>query len=351
MKSLARMELKPGMILGEDIKVNDNTLFKAGDKLSDYSIDQMVRFGIMCVTVLDEEDFAETHFEKLRYNDEFKAFEQKHNACLLQYKALMEKFLENSSEPPTVELLQIYDSLKNTYRTSAQLLDYLYNLIPNADQLTYNHCLNSALLGGLFADWLSMSENEKKILILCCFYYDIGKLKLPYQILWKAGKLSTDEFELVKKHPIIGYSLMTGYPVIHQHIKNAIIFHHERMDGSGYPYRLQGEKIDIYARYISIIDTYIAMASPRTYRNAFTPLQIIEFFENNMSIYDTSLVIPLLTHIADSQIGMKIMLSDDTVWEVMLTNPGKLSRPVLKNEEGNILYLSECPNLKVIKNF
>ena len=92
------------------------------------------------------------------------------------------------------------------------------------------------------------------------------------------------------------------------------------------------------------------MTSPRTYRDAYTPLQIIEHFEDNMDAYDSSLVIPLLTHIADSQIGLNIQLSDNSIWEVMLTNPAKLSRPILKNEKGEILYLSHQPELKVVKN-
>lgn len=350
MKSLARMELQPGMILGEDVVVNGNVLLKAGETITNYSVELLVRYAVMCVTVLDDVDMAKTHFEKLRFSEDFKIFEQKHNASLFLYKAQMGYFLSETSEPPTTVLLTIYHNLRSTYKTSTQLLDYLYNLVPNSDQLTYNHCLNSALLGGLFAEWLHMSEEDKEILILSCFYYDIGKLRLPYQILWKSGKLTDEEYELVKKHPVIGYSILNNYKNMNQHIKNATIMHHERMNGTGYPYHMKGEKIDIFARYLSIIDTYIAMTSPRTYRNAYTPLQIVEHFEDNMDAYDTSLVIPLLTHIADSQIGMQIQLSDDSIWEVMLTNPSKLSRPILKNEKGEILYLSDHPQLKVVKN-
>lgn len=350
MKSVARMELQPGMILGEDVIVNDNVLLKAGATITNYNIELLVHYAVMCVTIMDDIDLAKTHFEKLRFSEEFKAFEQKHNASLFLYKAQMEYFLSDVSEAPTEILLKIYNNLRSTYQTSAQLLDYLYNLIPNSDQLTYNHCLNSALLGGLFAEWLHMDNDEKETLILSCFFYDIGKLRLPYQILWKSGRLTDDEYELVKKHPVIGYSILSNCKSINQHIKNATIMHHERMNGTGYPYHMSGDKIDIYARYLSIIDTYIAMTSPRTYRDAYTPLQIIEHFEDNMDAYDSSLVIPLLTHIADSQIGLNIQLSDNSIWEVMLTNPAKLSRPILKNEKGEILYLSHQPELKVVKN-
>ena len=82
--------------------------------------------------------------------------------------------------------------------------------MPSEDELTYTQGLNAALLAGTFADWLSMSEEEKNTLILCGFYYDIGKLQLPYELLWKPGKLT--EFlnglaDLIRKeHDKKGYS-------------------------------------------------------------------------------------------------------------------------------------------------
>ena len=126
--------------------------------------------------------------------------------------------------------------------------------------------------------------------------------------------------------------------------------HHERMDGSGYPYHMKGSKIDIFAKYIAIIDTYIAMASPRAYRNALTPLQILGNFERDMQKYDPTLLIPLMKRIADAQIGSTVQLNDESVWEVFVIHPGTLSRPILKNENNQILDLMENPQFQIIKN-
>ena len=93
-----------------------------------------------------------------------------------------------------------------------------------------------------------MTEEEKRILLLCGFYYDIGKWKLPFDILWKPGKLTEEEIKTVQTHPVIGYSIARVDINLNEHVKNAIIMHHERFDGSGYPYHMKGEKIDIYAR-------------------------------------------------------------------------------------------------------
>ena len=237
-----------------------------------------------------------------------------------------------------------------SYITSGTvLLDYLYNMMPNEDELTYTHLLNSALLAGTFADWLSMSKEDKETLVLCGFYYDIGKLKLPYDILWKPGKLTEDEFRLVKTHPVVGYTLVRNQ-TMNEHVKNAIIMHHERLDGSGYPYHMRGTKIDIYARYMAIVDAYIAMASPRAYRNAFTPLQILGNFEKSLEKFDVELLVPLMNRIADAQIGTMVQLNDESIWEVLIIHSDKYARPVLRNSENEVLGLLEHPEFEIVKN-
>ena len=126
--------------------------------------------------------------------------------------------------------------------------------------------------------------------------------------------------------------------------------HHERMDGSGYPYHMKDSKIDIFAKYIAIIDTYIAMASPRTYWNALTPLQILGNCERDIHKFDSSLLIPLMKRIADAQIGSTVQLNDESIWEVFIIHPGKLSRPILKNGDNQILDLMENPQFEITKN-
>lgn len=350
MKPVARMALEPGMVLGEDVVCQDEVLFPAETVLTAAMIDRLKRYSVMCVTIKEDIDFATTHYEKIRFDEKFKNFQQKHAENLMRYKQLMNSFTRGERQIPDEELLAIYDDLSATYDSGTVLLDYLYNLVPNEDELTFTHCLNSALLGGTFADWMEMDQKDKETLILSCFYYDIGKLKLPYDLLWKSGKLSEEEYTLVKKHPVIGYAILNNTSSVNQRIKNAVIMHHERMDGSGYPYHMKGTKIDLFARYIAIIDTYIAMASSRSYRTALTPLQILDNFQKNLTIYDTEILLPLMKRISDAQLGTTVQLSDDTVWDVFLIHPGRYSLPVLKNAEDQTLDLLENPQLTIVKN-
>lgn len=350
MKPVARMALEPGMVLGEDVEYQEGILFPAETVLTQAMIERLKRYSIMCVTVKEGIDFATTHYEKIRFNEYFKNFQQKHAENLMRYKQMMISFVMQGKQIPDGDLLALYNDMSATYDSGTALLDYLYNLMPNEDELTFTHCLNSALLGGTFADWMGMEQKDKETLILSCFYYDIGKLKLPYELLWKSGKLSEEEYAMVKKHPVIGYAILNNTSSVDQRIKNAVIMHHERMDGSGYPYHMKGSGIDIFARYVAIIDTYIAMASPRSYRTALTPLQILDNFQKNLTVFDTEILLPLMKRIADAQLGTTVQLSDDSVWDVFIVHPGRYSLPVLKNGEDKILDLLENPQLKIVKN-
>lgn len=351
MKVITKMEMKPGMVLGEDITFQGNIIFKADSIVDANVIEKLKHYSaIMCVTIKEDVDFATTHHEKIRFDQDFIEFEKRYNECLLYYKGVMLSYLGTGRGIPDGNLIKIYNDVFEKIPSSFKLLDYLYNMKPNEDEMTYTQGLNAALLAGALADWISMDEYNKKILILCGFYYDIGKWMLPHEILWKPGKLTEDEYRRVKDHPVMGYTLLRTNYNLNEHVKNATIMHHERFDGTGYPYHMKGDKIDIFARYIAIIDTYIAMASPRTYRSAFTPLQIIGHFEANMEKYDNELLIPVMKRIADAQIGTNVMLNDNSVWEVFIIHPNKFSRPLLKNENNEILDLFTTPHLDIFKN-
>lgn len=350
MKVITKMELKPGMILGEDIVNYGDIVYSAGTKVDNILIEKLNRYPtIMCVTIKENIDLASTHYEKIRYNENFQAFEKAHRIVLMKYKAAMLQFLDKGEKISDDFFLELYDELYSMIPNGFALLDYLYNMMPNEDELTYTQCLNSALLAGTFADWISMNAEAKKNMILCGFYYDIGKLKLPYNLLWKPGQLNDTEYNMIRQHPVLGYELVRNLN-LNEHVKNAVLMHHERMDGTGYPYQFDGTHIDIYARYLAIIDSYTAMASPRAYRSAFTPLQILGIFEQSMEKFDVELLLPLMKRIADAQIGTTVLLSNDTLWEVLVIHPTKFSRPILKNIQNEILDLIDHPELEILKN-
>lgn len=349
MKVITVMELKDGMELAEDIEMQGTIVFPAGTKIDRKTIDRIKRHGLMCVTIMEKSDYATTHYEKIQYDENFIKFCKEYHEALNIYKGIMISYLGTKRSIDSSVLMALYTRVSSLITTEGQLLDYLYNMMPGEDELTYTSSFNSALLCGAFADWLTLSDEEKKLLILCGFYYDIGKWNIPNDILWKPTKLTDEEFAMVKKHPVSGYAIVRNDTNLNEHIKNTVIMHHERYDGSGYPYHMKGEKIDKYARYLAIVDTYVAMASPRTFRAAFAPLQIIGTLESQMEKYDAQILVPLLSKIADTQIGTKLQLSDGSTWEVIMIQKNNFSRPMLKGNSGMILDLTTRPDLKIVK--
>lgn len=348
MKDIARMALNNGMVIATDVTTSSGeVIVKAGTTVTDYTVQKLARHNIMLVTVMEDVDFAVTYFEKVRLSEEFKNFEIAYNRSMPLYKKIMNDFVESNVDFPIYELMQIYSDIMAFVPSKERLLDFLYNMLPTEDDLTYAHCLNSALIAGVFASWLGMSSEDTEILIQCGFIYDIGKLKLPYELIWKPGKLTPIEFAKIKTHTILGFQMIQDQP-LNEHILKATLTHHERFDGSGYPSRLHDVQIDRFARIISVIDAYEAMTSARTYRESKHPFQVIEIFEKDGIKYDTQILVPLMMHIANHMVGLKVMLNNDIKAEVVLINQSNISRPMLKDDNGTFIDLVSRTDLQIL---
>lgn len=334
MKNVARMALEKGMVIAEDVYNYQNRLLYPKDTVVDDAvIEKLSRHSIIVIPIKEEIDFATTHFEKVRLSSEFKSFELTYNNCMSIFRTLMKGFVERGTPVKMNSLMEIYTTISARAGNGEQLLDYLYNMLPGMDDMTYAHCLNSALIAGVFGTWLNLTSADILLLVQCAFFYDIGKLKLPQELLWKPGKLTELEFTKLKTHTMLGFEMLKDCDV-DEHVLKATLMHHERCDGTGYPSKLHSNQIDPYAKYIAVIDAYEAMTSPRTYRASLNPFQVIANFEwDGYDKYDESILKPILSHIAATQLGFHVLLNNGEEGEVVRINEDQLSRPVLQGKE------------------
>ena len=348
MKSIARMILKPGMVLADDVvSYKNDIILSANTVLDELMIAKLERHSIMCVSIKEPSDFATTHFEKVRLSPNFIKFDEVYHNNLNAYKYMINTFLDTNMPVNISYLLQIHDNIKNCANTGEQLLDFLYNMIPNEDEFTYAHCLNAALISTVFGTWLCLPTDDIKTLTLCGFFYDIGKLKLPPEIIWKPGKLTDFEYSWVKSHTTLGYDLIKNQK-LNPHVINATLMHHERADGSGYPNGLFDSAIDPFAKYIAIVDAYDAMTSARTYRQSLNPFQVIANFEDmGYHKFDSAVLKQILEHIANSQVGRTVRLNSDEIADIMLINKNDLSHPLIKLHE-ELVDLSKQSELEIV---
>ena len=348
MKNVARMTLEKGMVIGEDVYNYQNELLYPKDTVvTDKVIAKLARHSIICVAIKEEVDYATTHFEKVRLSSEFKYFEFTYNDCMPIYSLLMTDFVEKGIPVRMSKLMDLYVKITSCARNGEQLLDFLYNMLPREDDMTHAHCLNSALIAGVFGTWWKLSKEDVFLLIQCGFFYDIGKLKLPQELLWKPDKLTDLEFTKLKTHTMLGFDLLKDQS-LNEHVIKATLMHHERCDGSGYPSKLHSDKIDMFAKYIAVIDAYEAMTSARTYRQSLNPFQVIDNFEKEGFVkFDETILRPILYHIASTQLTFHVRLSDDTEATVKEVNKAHFSRPLLQTKNGGLIDLASRPDLQI----
>ncbi|MBC7331508.1 MAG: HD-GYP domain-containing protein [Synergistetes bacterium] len=162
--------------------------------------------------------------------------------------------------------------------TKIKLLEKISFIMEEKDPYTQGHSKNVALISLLLANRLGLSEREKELIREAALFHDIGKIGIPNEILNKKGKLTPEEFEAIKKHPLIGYTILSDINGVEE-IAEIVKYHHERLDGSGYPEGLKGEEIPFGARLIAVADVFDALISDRPYRSAFSPEEAIEIME------------------------------------------------------------------------
>ncbi len=142
--------------------------------------------------------------------------------------------------------------------------------LESADSYTHGHCERVAAYGRALAAALGLSEEQQTTIRVGAYLHDVGKVRVPHEILNKPGALTAEEFEIVKKHPVWGIELLAGVEFPWD-IKPIIRWHHEKHDGTGYPDRLQGDEIPLSAQIICVVDVYDALTTTRSYRRALDP--------------------------------------------------------------------------------
>ena len=230
----------------------------------------------------------------------------------------------------------------NTYA----LMDILSN-IRYFDDATYAHSLNVALLANILGRWLHYDEEQLKLLTVAGLLHDIGKVLIPIEIIQKPGRLTKEEFDVIKQHPYKGYRLLQEKNV-DERIAQVALMHHEKCDGSGYPIGLHGDKINELAKLITIVDIYEAMTANRCYHEGICPFDVIRMYEDDgYRRYDPKYLVPFLQGISDTYLHNTVLLNDGSRGEVILTNKAKVSRPSLL-VDGQYLDLTMHPELNIV---
>jgi HD-GYP domain-containing protein (c-di-GMP phosphodiesterase class II) len=164
-----------------------------------------------------------------------------------------------------IENIRLNENLLYSYKSTVQKLVSLVDSRETAASKHSRRVSEYALIGAVE---LSLSEEEKQTIEYGAILHDIGLLSIPARILNKREALTGEEWNMIRKHPVIGYNLLRGIPSLNQ-VSKLILYHHERYDGKGYPCGLKGETIPMGARLIAVADAFDNMTVRHLYREAF----------------------------------------------------------------------------------
>ncbi|MDP3426480.1 MAG: HD-GYP domain-containing protein [Humidesulfovibrio sp.] len=199
------------------------------------------------------------------------------------------------------------------------------------DEYTYTHSINVSILAVLLGKHLGLDKPSLLKLGLAGMYHDVGKAKIPESILNKPGKLTGAEFQIMKGHPLEGFQIMKDQQDLDPEILRAVVEHHERHDGTGYPRGLKNGDICRFSRIIAVVDVYDALTSRRVYKDAMAPAKALGMmYQLRDKDFPHNAIENFIRCIGVFPVGSFVRLSGGEFAIVASANPARPTKPEVK---------------------
>ena len=380
MKMIGIEEVKEGMITAAAVLTKQNQILAApGEELDRKLISRMQFYGITEVAIEEEKEesqpeiaqppvqtpepviaakpeppappapepepvnvmqAAHGYSTKVRLSENFQQFTLNSARGVEVLRQQLEGFVHEKRDIDTSKLLEMTMSLIRPGQTVIEYFDMIHNM-RSSDDTIYTHSLNVAMIARIIGKWLKWPKEDLDQLVIAGLVHDIGKILIPPEILNKEGKLTDEEFAMIKSHAQKGYDLIKD-TALDPRVKKAALMHHERCDGSGYPMRLQEILIEDFAMIIAIADVYDAMTATRKHRSAMCPFQVIAQFESDgLQKYKPEYILTFLHKMAVTYQNNQVVLNDGRSGKIILLNQNCLSKPLIQLTDGSCIDLAK----------
>jgi HD-GYP domain-containing protein (c-di-GMP phosphodiesterase class II) len=320
--------IKDSEVLGRNILTTDGKiLLRSGVKLNYRYIEKLKKLGVFFIYVEDD------RLEDIITEDD-KIAELKQTTLKNMSRIMKNVYTCNSRE------------IKDSLNIVEDLVDYIINMgdvntslndIRTYDNYTYVHSLDTCIMASFLGLSYGLNEKELKELAIGAILHDIGKLNIDNKIINKCGALTDEEFLEIRQHPIYGEQILSKNLRISDNAIKAVIQHHERIDGRGYPYNLVDNEISKFGKIVCICDVYDAVSNDRVYRKKFRPNEAYELIlAGSGTAFDSSMVQKFRETFAVYPLSCCVRLSNSVEGYVIRQNKNFPDRPVLR-----ILYDSK----------
>lgn len=335
-KKVTPFQLEDGMILAEDLYINAIKLLKKDTILNEKNIEKVrALYSNNPVYVYSNIEDYDMEIIKKKNSKEYKEMESNFSQFSDNAETIFNQVMQNSK----LDINHIRDLSEDILSIMKNHGIMIHNIVEggNADSYLFRHSVNVSALSALIGKWLNLSSRDIMLLSYTGILHDIGKSKLPKKLVDKEGALTKDEYELMKTHPIKSYEIVKTIPYIDPAVEIGVLMHHERVDGSGYPLKLNGDRINNYAKIVAIADMFDAITANRPYKKkqcALTALKIMR--DDSFGRLDPQYSSIFIKNMLQYYIGEYVLLSDGTKGKILSINENYLDRPLIAQGEDYI---------------
>jgi HD-GYP domain-containing protein (c-di-GMP phosphodiesterase class II) len=320
--------IKDSEVLGRNILTNDGKiLLRSGVKLNNRYVEKLKDLGVFFIYVEDDRlDDIATEDERL---GELKQTTLKNMSRIM-------KNVYSCNSRKVKDSLNIVEDMVDYIISMGDVNTSLYD-IRTYDNYTYVHSLDTCIMSSFLGLSNGFNESELKELAIGAILHDIGKVKIDNKIITKCGALTDEEFLEIRRHPIYGEEILSRNVRISDNAIKAVIQHHERVDGRGYPYKLADKEISKFGKIVCICDVYDAVSNDRVYRKKFSPNEAYELIlAGSGTAFDSTMVQNFRETFAVYPLSCCVRLSNSVEGYVIRQNKNFPDRPVIR-----VLYDSE----------
>lgn len=329
MRYVALTEAKSGMQLAKSLyDSNGRTLVGSHSMLTNNYIEKLTAYGyggIYIEDALSQDIEVEDAISPQLRAEGMECIERRDiDGCKLVAEKLVEEIMSKG-------------------RISLDMLD-----LRSYDDYTYAHSMNVGVLCGVIGMEMHMDEKEIAQLVMAALLHDLGKLSIPNEILNKPGRLTQKEYKRMQEHPVMSYELIKDRFDISAQIKVAVLYHHENVDGTGYPNGVMGDEQTLFTKIIHAADVYDALVSKRPYKEPYAPCEAAEYLMGGCGIlFDQEVIEVMLRAIPLYPKGTEVELSDGRVGIVKENADAHNLRPVLRLMDGTTLDLADRTSMSI----